>query len=54
MLVQDRDLGMITKDDLKIVTVVVHRFPNTIDPALDISVRFESLGDGQWSIAGDQ
>jgi hypothetical protein len=40
-------------DGLKIVTVVVHRFPDTIDPSVDISVRFQAQGEGQWLISGD-
>lgn len=37
-------------DDLKIVTVVVHRFPGQDDPTLDFSVRFSAKGEGRWSI----
>jgi hypothetical protein len=40
-------------DDLKIVTIVVHRFPDTVDPSVDISVRFQAQGSGQWLISGD-
>jgi len=37
-------------EDLKIVTVVVHRFPDQADPAVDFSVRFRSQGEGEWTI----
>lgn len=40
-------------DGLKIVTIVVHRFPDTIDPSVDISVRFQAQGSGQWLVSGD-
>jgi len=40
-------------DDLKIVTIVVHRFPDTVDPSVDIQVRFQAQGKGQWMISGD-
>lgn len=41
-------------DDLKIVTVIVHRFPDTVDASIDFSIRFEARGGGQWSIYGDE
>ena len=41
-------------DDLKIVTIVVHRFPGHIDPSVDFSVRFRSEGEGQWSVEGGE
>lgn len=37
-------------DDLKIVTIVVHRFPDLEDPTVDFSVRFRAEGDGKWSV----
>ena len=37
-------------DGLKIVTVVVHRFPGQDEPVLDLHVQFRSQGDSSWSI----
>lgn len=37
-------------DGLKIVTVVVHRFPGEDEPVLDLHVRFRAEGDHNWSV----
>lgn len=37
-------------EDLKIVSVVVHRFPGQDDPELDFQVQFRYQGDGRWSV----
>ncbi len=37
-------------EDLKIVSVVVHRFPGQDDPELDFEVQFRYQGEGRWSV----
>jgi len=37
-------------DELKIVTIVVHRFPGQSDPVLDLQMRFRAEGEGRWSV----
>ena len=37
-------------DGLKIVTVVVHRFPGQDEPVLDFQVRFRAQGESKWSV----
>ncbi len=37
-------------DGLKIVTVVVHRFPGEDEPVLDFQVQFRAQGDRTWSV----
>lgn len=37
-------------DGLKIVTVVVHRFPGQDEPVLDFQVQFRAQGESSWSV----